>query len=86
MKEGASFTQNRACPYFPCHQGIAAEEFNCLLCYCPLYLLGEECGGNFFYTPGGIKSCMNCTRPHDPKDWEQMMEMVKVVVERARKR
>lgn len=45
-KEGFDFFQNRACEYFPCHKGVADEDFNCLFCYCPLYLLGDECGGN----------------------------------------
>lgn len=38
-KEGFDFFQNRACEYFPCHKGVADEDFNCLFCYCPLYLL-----------------------------------------------
>ena len=45
-----SFFQNRDCEYFPCHQGADPENFNCLFCYCPLYALGEKCGGNFRYT------------------------------------
>ena len=38
--------QNRACEYFPCHDDVAEEEFNCLFCYCPLYR-AENCGGAF---------------------------------------
>ena len=60
------FFQNRECEFFPCHSGIAEEDFNCLFCYCPLYALGENCGGNFQYTPGGVKSCVNCNFPHSP--------------------
>ena len=56
-KEGFDFFQNRACEYFPCHKRVADEDFNCLFCYCPLYLLGDECGGNFEYLPNGIKNC-----------------------------
>ena len=44
-KDASRFFQNRECPHFPCHRGIAAEEFNCLFCYCPLYTLGKRCGG-----------------------------------------
>ena len=29
-KEGFDFFQNRACEYFPCHKGVADEDFNCL--------------------------------------------------------
>ena len=32
-KEGFDFFQNRACEYFPCHKGVADEDFNCLFCY-----------------------------------------------------
>ena len=40
------FFQNRDCEFFPCHQGVRKEDFNCLFCYCPLYALGEDCGGD----------------------------------------
>lgn len=65
MQEGHyAFFQNRECEYFPCHEGVAEEEFNCLFCYCPLYTLGENCGGAFNYTENGIKSCIGCAFPH----------------------
>lgn len=84
-KEGASFFQNRACPYFPCHEGLSPEDFNCMMCYCPLYLMGSSCGGNFVYLSNGIKSCEFCTRPHDPGRWDEMMEMCREAVRIARK-
>ena len=59
-----SFFQNRACEYFPCHRGLQEDEFNCLFCYCPLYALGDRCGGNFTYTKDGIKNCTDCALPH----------------------
>ena len=58
------FFQNNKCEFFPCHEMADLEKFNCLFCYCPLYMLGEECGGNFHYTPHGIKDCSNCIIPH----------------------
>lgn len=58
------FFTNRDCPYFPCHEGIPEEEFNCLFCYCPLYALGPDCGGTFTYTESGYKNCTNCTLTH----------------------
>jgi Zn-finger protein len=58
------FFTNRDCPYFPCHEGIEAEEFNCLFCYCPLYALGPRCGGSFRYTEQGYKDCTPCTMTH----------------------
>ena len=61
---------HRECEFFPCHPGADPENFNCLFCYCPLYALGERCGGNFVYTEKGIKDCTNCLVPHDPDNYE----------------
>ena len=64
--ENFKFFRHTACEYFPCHQlkgGMAEEDFNCLFCYCPLYALGEDCGGNFTYYKG-VKDCTNCLIPH----------------------
>lgn len=58
------FFSHKSCEFFPCHPTQHPEEFNCLFCYCPLYLLGEQCGGNFTYTPGGVKDCSGCLIPH----------------------
>lgn len=58
------FFQNRDCEYFPCHPGADPETFSCIFCYCPLYALGDKCGGNFSYTENGIKDCTHCLRPH----------------------
>nr|WP_319200750.1 cysteine-rich small domain-containing protein [uncultured Ilyobacter sp.] len=58
------FVQNSKCEYFPCHKMDDKEKFNCLFCYCPLYMMGEECGGNFKYTEHGIKDCSQCSLPH----------------------
>ncbi len=64
------FFQNKQCEYFPCHKGIKAEEFNCLFCFCPLYPLGEKCGGNFKYIENDVKDCSGCTLPHRPGAYE----------------
>ena len=61
---GATFFANRACKHFPCHEGVDEADFNCLFCYCPLYALGPDCGGNFTYTEKGRKNCKNCALPH----------------------
>ena len=50
-----SFMQHTACEFFPCHKTAHPEDFNCLFCYCPLYTLGDQCGGNFAYIGDGIK-------------------------------
>ena len=49
------FYQNKECEYFPCHKGADPETFSCLFCFCPLYALGEQCGGSCTYTEQGIK-------------------------------
>ncbi len=59
-----SFFQHRECEFFPCHKTHAPEDFNCLFCYCPLYALGEDCGGIVRYTDKGIKDCSACLLPH----------------------
>ena len=71
-KYSSRFFQNRDCEHFPCHEGIAEEDFNCLFCYCPLYMLGKQCGGRFFYTEKGVKSCKNCTFPHHKENFGQI--------------
>lgn len=58
------FFTNRTCPYFPCHDDLDPDEFNCLFCYCPLYALGPACGGRFTYTDSGVKNCTGCSIPH----------------------
>lgn len=61
---GTNFFTNTACEYFPCHEGVPIEQFNCLLCYCPLYTLGSKCGGKYSYTEEGRKDCSACILPH----------------------
>ncbi|MCM1467844.1 MAG: cysteine-rich small domain-containing protein [Alistipes sp.] len=81
--ENYKFFQNRSCEYFPCHN-LPEDELNCLFCYCPLYCLGKECGGDFEYTKNGIKSCMNCTKPHGKDGYEHIMGKMKHVMEKTR--
>ncbi len=65
-----AFYQNRDCEFFPCHAGADPESFNCLFCYCPLYCLGERCGGSFRYLENGIKDCSGCLFPHRPDNYD----------------
>lgn len=76
-KHSQRFFRNTDCPYFPCHQGADPETFNCLFCYCPLYLLGEECGGDFTMTPAGVKDCTGCLKPHAPGGYEYVLAVLK---------
>ena len=79
------FVQNRECEYFPCHTGADPEKFSCLFCYCPLYALGENCGGNYSYTVGGIKDCSHCLRPHRRECYDDICEKLKLVIEMVKK-
>ena len=80
------FFQHRECEYFPCHKGADPEKFSCLFCYCPLYALGDKCGGNFTYTDGGIKDCSGCLIPHRRENYLKVMEKLDAVMELAKKK
>ena len=73
MEKHYQFFQNRECEFFPCHKGVEAQDFNCLFCYCPLYTLGEDCGGNYTYTDKGVKSCEGCAFPHRRESYESLL-------------
>ena len=60
-----AYFQNKECESFPCHSVGDEGNFNCLFCYCPLYMLGWDCGGKFRFTASGIKDCSACTLPHE---------------------
>ncbi len=78
-----AFFCHRDCEYFPCHEGIPAEDFNCLFCYCPLYFLGERCGGRFTYTKNGVKNCVGCTVPHRRENYGRIMAILKANLKKA---
>ncbi|EGT4012983.1 metal-binding protein [Clostridioides difficile] len=73
MGENYKFFNHKDCEFFPCHKTNKPEEFNCLFCYCPLYALGENCGGNFKYTDKGIKDCSSCILPHKKDNYNFIM-------------
>lgn len=79
------FFQHKKCEYFPCHKGADEETFSCLFCYCPLYALGDGCGGNFTYTESGIKDCTNCLRPHRRENYGAITEKMMMVLELAKR-
>lgn len=83
--EHYKFFQNEKCEYFPCHKCENTADFNCLFCYCPLYALGDKCGGNFTYTENGIKDCSSCLVPHKCLNYDHMMEKMKDMIELAKK-
>jgi len=58
MENSYRFYNNKDCKYLPCHKVGNVEEFNCMFCYCPLYLL-EDCGGKYI-SNYGVKDCTDC--------------------------
>lgn len=78
------FFSHRECEFFPCHKVENEENFNCLFCYCPLYTLGDKCGGNFTYTETGIKDCSDCMVPHSKNAYEHMISKSEILMEMAR--
>lgn len=77
--EHFKFFQNKSCEYFPCHKVVSDENFNCLFCFCPLYMLKDKCGGNFIIN-GGIKDCSFCLIPHSPNGYDYIMEKMQDVI------
>ena len=76
MEYSYKYFENRACEYFPCHEGL--ECFNCLFCYCPFYLL-EKCPGcpTFIKTPDKvIKDCSQCSFPHQPENYDMIVQLI----------
>ena len=69
-----AFYCNRECECFPCHATSDPENFNCLFCWCPLYALGEKCGGSFRYTEEGVKDCSGCLFPHVRANYGRVMD------------
>lgn len=73
MQNSHRYFENRECQYFPCHKG--QMDFNCLFCYCPLYLR-DACPGNPKYIEINgkkIKDCSDCIFPHLPENYDKIM-------------
>ena len=83
--ENYKFFQHKECEFFPCHETDKPEDFNCLFCYCPLFCLGDKCGGNFEYTENGIKDCSNCRIPHSKNAFDYIIGKSKDLMELAKK-
>ncbi|MFQ9309871.1 MAG: cysteine-rich small domain-containing protein [Paraclostridium sordellii] len=85
MSENYKFFSNDKCEYFPCHKVNNPENFNCLFCYCPLYTLKENCGGNFKYTSNGIKDCSSCLIPHNKNSHDYIMSKINDILNLGKK-
>ena len=77
MEDSYRFFANKACKYYPCHQGL--KDFNCLFCYCPFYLK-EKCPGKPQFWKKGekiIKDCTDCTFPHRPESYDVIIKWIR---------
>ena len=45
MSEFYKFFSHKQCEYFPCHKTDDPDNFNCLFCFCPLYLKEQSVVG-----------------------------------------
>lgn len=79
QKPNYKFFQNIGCEFFPCHSMEDKINFNCKFCFCPLYLLGTECGGNYTYLKDGTKDCSSCLIPHQDKGYEYVLSKLKSI-------
>ncbi len=84
MKNNFSYFKNSKCQYFPCHKA-EDENFNCMFCYCPLYALGDKCGGNFDYIEDGTKDCSNCLIPHSVSGYAYIISKFPEIYKIAKK-
>lgn len=82
-KNDHSYFQNLECKHYPCHK-TNCEDFNCLFCYCPLYSLGDQCGGNFIYLNNGIKDCSACLIPHSENGYDYVTSRFADIAELAK--
>ena len=80
VSENFRFFSHDKCEYFPCHKTDRPEKFNCLFCYCPLYVLGSSCGGNYQYTDEGYKDCSECMLPHGEKGYDHIVNRYQDIV------
>jgi Zn-finger protein len=75
VENSHKYFRNAACKYFPCHRAADDGEFNCLFCFCPLYML-PDCGGDFVLR-GKVKDCTPCAKPHGPGGYEHVLTRLK---------
>ncbi len=84
--ENYKFFSHKKCEWFPCHDVEWKDDFNCLFCYCPLYALGEKCGGNPKFLDNGVKDCSQCLLPHKRSGYEHIMNKFEEISKLAQKK
>lgn len=83
--ENYKYFRHDKCEYFPCHNTMDEENFNCLFCYCPLYALGTQCGGEYTYLENGVKDCSQCMVPHDRFSYDYIISRYADIVDLIKK-
>lgn len=73
MNNSYKYFCNTDCKYFPCHTDIS--NLNCLFCFCPCYFL-KTCPGSPVYLSTDIKDCSDCTYPHNPSNYDDLMKFI----------
>ena len=73
------FINHKSCEFFPCHNGIDVDKFDCIFCYCPLYILGDKCIGIPMYKESHIKDCSNCILPHSVDGYKKILDALPAV-------
>lgn len=78
MEASYKFYENKSCRFYPCHEIDNSDGFNCMFCFCPLYFLGDKCGGNFdkIGVGGSIKDCSRCLIPHISENYDLIMSKI----------
>lgn len=74
MKNTYKYFENTECKYYPCHEEL--KNINCLFCYCPFYFF-NYCPGTYKRTEEGVKDCSLCIFPHQPENFEKVMDFIK---------
>lgn len=74
-KNSDKYFRNVDCKYFPCHDNVDPETFNCLFCFCPLNSI-INCGGQYTITENGVKNCSKCGYPHRAENYDAVLQKV----------
>lgn len=67
---------NKACKYFPCHNGLE----DCTFCYCPFYPCLEEALGRYVYSrklKTRVWSCQDCNWIHQRKTADRINRLIR---------
>lgn len=66
---------NKACGYFPCHQGLE----DCAFCYCPFYPCEDTGLGSYIQSAKlkrNIWSCRDCAWIHKKKTADRIYKLI----------